>query len=143
MKPVVAFIISLELCLACSSSYNQNELIPELKNKCYLGHVINRYMNGSICYLTVVAIVLLVVFLKNLMDVVMIFTANDNTDVEGRSNAAVESASIANTEKQNAVVVCMVNNCFFEWLNKNFTRRFSCRLQLMNDQEDQRRKRRR
>ncbi|KRZ87019.1 hypothetical protein T08_5477 [Trichinella sp. T8] len=130
MKPVVAFIISLELCLACSSSYNQNELIPELKNKCYLGHVINRYMNGSICYLTVVAIVLLVVFLKNLMDVVMIFTANDNTDVEGRSNAAVESASIANTEKQNAVVVCMGKHKLIQ-------------LQLMNDQEDQRRKRRR
>ncbi|XP_003374118.1 conserved hypothetical protein [Trichinella spiralis] len=110
MKPVVAFIISLELCLACSSSSDQNELIPELKNKCYLGHVINRYMNGSICYLTVVAIVFFVVFLKNLMDVVMIFTANNNTDVKGRSNAAVESASIANTEKQNAVVVCMVGH---------------------------------
>ncbi|KRX46666.1 hypothetical protein T05_7184 [Trichinella murrelli] len=140
MKPVVAFIISLELCLACSSSYNQNELIPELKNKCYLGHVINRYMNGSICYLTVVAIVLLVVFLKNLMDVVMIFTANDNTDVEGRSNAAVESASIANTEKQNAVVVCMVLSISTDVVKNLIT--FSV-LQLMNDQEDQRRKRRR
>ncbi|KRY86350.1 hypothetical protein T4D_11045 [Trichinella pseudospiralis] len=75
MKPAVAFVICLELCLACNNSLKQNELIPDIEKKCYL-----HYMNLSICYLTIVVILFFIVLLKCLMDVVIIHTANDNSD---------------------------------------------------------------
>ncbi|KRZ20516.1 hypothetical protein T4B_12581 [Trichinella pseudospiralis] len=75
MKTAVAFVICLELCLACNNSLKQNELIPDLEKKCYL-----HYMNLSICYLTIVVILFFIVLLKCLMDVVIIHTANDNSD---------------------------------------------------------------
>ncbi|KRZ00874.1 hypothetical protein T11_6583 [Trichinella zimbabwensis] len=100
MKPAVAFVICLELCLACSNSPEQNELITDLEKKCHFGYVINRYMNLSICYLTIVAILFFIVLLKCLMDVVISYTSNDNADVEGRSSVAEKSAGIANTEKR-------------------------------------------